>query len=172
MTSKMVQTSLKSVQYFPRNCWKRAETGRKTLVSRARILHFPSKITSSPGFGCKISKFFSSIGSGIPEMKTILRGVTLPEYLTFRTFVAKVVGLTACLGAGMPLGKEVSQGRSTVTVALKQLETVIACLRRLATLLVCYATLLVLRLYWSAAFCGKRKHWNNSFRRTVEPLIN
>jgi chloride channel 2 len=40
-------------------------------------------------------------------MKTILRGVVLKEYLTFRTLVAKVVGLTATLGSGMPLGKEV-----------------------------------------------------------------
>lgn len=46
-------------------------------------------------------------GSGIPEMKTILRGVALKEYLTFRTLVAKVIGLTATLGSGMPLGKEV-----------------------------------------------------------------
>nr|XP_023018404.1 chloride channel protein 2-like [Leptinotarsa decemlineata] len=44
--------------------------------------------------------------SGIPEMKTILRGVALKEYLTFRTLIAKVVGLTATLGSGMPLGKE------------------------------------------------------------------
>lgn len=47
-----------------------------------------------------------SIGSGIPEMKTILRGVALKEYLTFRTLIAKVIGLTATLGSGMPLGKE------------------------------------------------------------------
>lgn len=40
-------------------------------------------------------------------MKTILRGVALKEYLTFKTLVAKVIGLTATLGAGMPLGKEV-----------------------------------------------------------------
>jgi chloride channel 2 len=40
-------------------------------------------------------------------MKTILRGVVLKEYLTFRTGVAKVVALTAALGSGMPLGKEV-----------------------------------------------------------------
>jgi hypothetical protein len=40
-------------------------------------------------------------------MKTILRGVALKEYLTFRTLVAKIVGLTATLGSGMPLGKEV-----------------------------------------------------------------
>ncbi|XP_018021412.1 chloride channel protein 2 [Hyalella azteca] len=47
-----------------------------------------------------------SIGSGIPEMKTIMRGVVLKEYLTWRTLVAKVVGLTATLGSGLPLGKE------------------------------------------------------------------
>ncbi|XP_034115511.1 chloride channel protein 2-like isoform X1 [Drosophila albomicans] len=45
-------------------------------------------------------------GSGIPEMKTILRGVTLKNYLSFKTLVAKVLGLTVVLGSGMPLGKE------------------------------------------------------------------
>lgn len=40
-------------------------------------------------------------------MKTILRGVVLKEYLTLKTFVAKVIGLTCALGSGMPLGKEV-----------------------------------------------------------------
>lgn len=43
-------------------------------------------------------------------MKTILRGVTLKNYLTFKTLVAKVIGLTLILGSGMPLGKEVSIG--------------------------------------------------------------
>ncbi|XP_073540873.1 chloride channel protein 1 isoform X1 [Phyllobates terribilis] len=47
-----------------------------------------------------------AIGSGIPEMKVILRGVVLKEYLTLKAFVAKVIGLTASLGSGMPLGKE------------------------------------------------------------------
>lgn len=51
---------------------------------------------------------YEYLGSGIPEMKTILRGVALKEYLTFKTLVAKVIGLTATLGSGMPLGKEVS----------------------------------------------------------------
>ncbi|XP_053409534.1 chloride channel protein 1 isoform X2 [Nycticebus coucang] len=45
-------------------------------------------------------------GSGIPEMKTILRGVVLKEYLTLKAFVAKVVALTAGLGSGIPVGKE------------------------------------------------------------------
>lgn len=47
-----------------------------------------------------------AIGSGIPEMKTILRGVVLKEYLTFRTLVAKIVGLCSSLGSTLPLGKE------------------------------------------------------------------
>lgn len=37
-----------------------------------------------------------------------MRGVVLKEYLTLKAFVAKVVGLTAGLGSGMPIGKEVS----------------------------------------------------------------
>lgn len=53
-----------------------------------------------------ISMFFA--GSGIPELKTILRGVVLKEYLTFKAFIAKVIGLTAGLGSGMPVGKEVN----------------------------------------------------------------
>ena len=32
--------------------------------------------------------------------------MVLKEYLTFKTLVAKVIGLTATLGSGMPLGKE------------------------------------------------------------------
>ncbi|KAM4636130.1 chloride channel protein 1 isoform 2-T2 [Discoglossus pictus] len=47
-----------------------------------------------------------AIGSGIPELKVILRGVVLKEYLTLKAFVAKVIGLTASLGSGIPLGKE------------------------------------------------------------------
>lgn len=57
---------------------------------------------------CWVTESLNLTGSGIPEMKTILRGVVLKEYLTFRTGIAKIVGLTATLGAGMPLGKEVS----------------------------------------------------------------
>ncbi|XP_062417610.1 chloride channel protein 2-like [Pungitius pungitius] len=47
-----------------------------------------------------------AVGSGIPEMKTIMRGVVLKEHLSFKTLVAKVVSLTFALASGMPLGKE------------------------------------------------------------------
>ncbi|TKR58525.1 hypothetical protein L596_029955 [Steinernema carpocapsae] len=46
-----------------------------------------------------------AIGSGIPEMKTILRGVILKDYLTCRTLISKMVGLTFALGSGIPIGK-------------------------------------------------------------------
>ncbi|XP_077204358.1 chloride channel protein 2 isoform X1 [Paroedura picta] len=61
-------------------------------------------ITFSAGFTQILAP--QAVGSGIPEMKTILRGVVLKEYLTLKTFVAKVLGLTCALGSGMPLGKE------------------------------------------------------------------
>ncbi|XP_018021413.1 chloride channel protein 2 [Hyalella azteca] len=58
-------------------------------------------------FSASFTQFVApqAIGSGIPEMKTIMRGVVLKEYLTWRTLVAKLVGLTATLGSGLPLGK-------------------------------------------------------------------
>ncbi|WKX98209.1 hypothetical protein Q1695_013692 [Nippostrongylus brasiliensis] len=61
-------------------------------------------VTSSAIF----AHYFSpqTIGSGIPEMKTILRGFLLKEYLSFRTLIAKMIGLTLSLGSGLPLGKE------------------------------------------------------------------
>lgn len=61
-------------------------------------------ITFSAGFTQILAP--QAVGSGIPEMKTILRGVVLKEYLTLKTLVAKVIGLTCALGSGMPLGKE------------------------------------------------------------------
>ncbi|XP_062505166.1 chloride channel protein 2-like [Corticium candelabrum] len=48
----------------------------------------------------------NAIGSGIPEMKTVLRGIQLTQYLSVRTFLAKTIGLIAALGSGIPLGKE------------------------------------------------------------------
>ncbi|TKR87523.1 hypothetical protein L596_011909 [Steinernema carpocapsae] len=47
-----------------------------------------------------------AIGSGIPEMKVILRGIILKEYLSFKTLISKMFGLTVSLGSGLPIGKE------------------------------------------------------------------
>ncbi len=45
-------------------------------------------------------------GSGIPEMKCILSGMSLTHYLSFRTFFAKCLGLTCAISSGLSVGKE------------------------------------------------------------------
>ncbi|XP_008120040.2 chloride channel protein ClC-Kb [Anolis carolinensis] len=52
----------------------------------------------STGFAQSITPH--SGGSGIPELKTILSGVMLEEYLAIENFGAKVVGLTCTLACG------------------------------------------------------------------------
>ncbi|KAM9521270.1 chloride channel protein ClC-Kb-like isoform 2-T2 [Guaruba guarouba] len=54
--------------------------------------------TFSTGFSQSITPH--SGGSGIPELKTILTGVMLEDYLAIKNFGAKVVGLTCTLAAG------------------------------------------------------------------------
>lgn len=40
-----------------------------------------------------------AIGSGIPEVKVIMNGFMLKNYLSFRTLVAKVLSLTVSVAA-------------------------------------------------------------------------
>ncbi|CAH3038066.1 unnamed protein product [Porites lobata] len=61
-------------------------------------------ITFSVGFTYLVSPH--AIGSGIPEMKVILRGTVLKRYLSLRTLIAKVIGLLTALGSSIPIGKE------------------------------------------------------------------
>lgn len=61
-------------------------------------------VTFSVGFTHLVSPH--AIGSGIPEMKVILRGTVLKRYLSLRTLIAKVVGLLTALGSSIPIGKE------------------------------------------------------------------
>ncbi|KAL3862118.1 hypothetical protein ACJMK2_008110 [Sinanodonta woodiana] len=68
------------------------------------VLYSVLFILFSTGFTHLVSP--QAIGSGIPEMKTVLRGVVLKEFLTFRTLVAKVVGLISSIGSTLPIGKE------------------------------------------------------------------
>lgn len=48
----------------------------------------------------------NAAGSGLPEMKCILSGLTLSKYLSRKTLVAKVLGLTCALGSGMIVGRQ------------------------------------------------------------------
>lgn len=47
-----------------------------------------------------------SAGSGVPELKAIIRGVEVKDFLTVECFFAKLVGLMAVLAVAFPLGKE------------------------------------------------------------------
>ncbi|KHN72144.1 Chloride channel protein 2 [Toxocara canis] len=60
------------------------------IISSAMFVHYVSP---------------QAIGSGIPEMKTILRGLILKDYLSCRTLLAKLVGSTLALASGLPIGK-------------------------------------------------------------------
>lgn len=45
-------------------------------------------------------------GSGIPQVKAILSGITLSNMLSWKTLLAKIIGLTAFMSSGMSTGKE------------------------------------------------------------------
>ena len=45
-------------------------------------------------------------GSGIPEISTILTGVDIPDFLSFRTLLSKVLGVVFVLGSGIQGGRE------------------------------------------------------------------
>ena len=47
-----------------------------------------------------------SAGSGIPEIKTILSGINMPDCLSISTLLIKCIGLSFSVGAGLSLGKE------------------------------------------------------------------
>ena len=82
----------------------------KKLAYRLETKKMQKLLFSSicPQSGSKVFVAYSPhSGSGIPEIKTIMRGVVLKEYLTLRTLVAKIVGLCTSLGCGLPVGKEV-----------------------------------------------------------------
>ncbi|KAL0962400.1 hypothetical protein UPYG_G00339550 [Umbra pygmaea] len=98
----MDYTSAKSLQVYK---WIHWELRDNVLLQYLAWVSYPMALIMFASLFCHLVSP-QAIGSGIPELKTILRGVVLKEYLTFKAFVAKVIGLTAGLGSGMPVGKE------------------------------------------------------------------
>ncbi|XP_045574719.1 chloride channel protein 1 isoform X3 [Salmo salar] len=98
----MDYTSAKSLQAYK---WMHRELRGNVLIQYLAWVVYPMVLVMFASLFCNIVAP-QAIGSGIPELKTILRGVVLKEYLTLKAFVAKVIGLTAGLGSGMPVGKE------------------------------------------------------------------
>lgn len=58
-----------------------------------------------------------SVGIGIAEVKTILRGVQLDGYLTFNALIAVLLSLTFALSSGSPIGKAGPFVHASVIVA-------------------------------------------------------
>ncbi|KAG9247322.1 chloride channel [Calycina marina] len=57
----------------------------------------------APAVGKKI---YMAAGSGIPEIKTILSGFVIPNFLDFKVLAVKAIGATFAVSTGMCLGKE------------------------------------------------------------------
>ncbi|MCJ1249357.1 hypothetical protein MMC30_006580 [Trapelia coarctata] len=51
-------------------------------------------------------KMYMAAGSGIPEIKTILSGFVIPNFLDFKVLAVKAIGATFAVATGMCLGKE------------------------------------------------------------------
>ena len=49
---------------------------------------------------------YMAAGSGIPEIKTILSGFVIPNFLDFKVLAVKAIGATFAVATGMCLGKE------------------------------------------------------------------
>ncbi|XP_054637676.1 chloride channel protein 1 [Dunckerocampus dactyliophorus] len=98
----MDYASAKSLQAYK---WIHGELRGNVALQYLAWISYPMILVMFASLFCHLVSP-QAIGSGIPELKTILRGVVLKEYLTLKAFVAKVIGLTAGLGSGMPVGKE------------------------------------------------------------------
>ncbi|XP_030661253.1 chloride channel protein ClC-Ka isoform X1 [Nomascus leucogenys] len=82
--------------------WLYGEIGDSPLLRYLSWTVYPVALVSfSSGFSQSITP--SSGGSGIPELKTMLAGVILEDYLDIKNFGAKVVGLSCTLATGSTL---------------------------------------------------------------------
>ncbi|XP_039940765.1 chloride channel protein ClC-Ka isoform X1 [Hirundo rustica] len=82
--------------------WLYREIGDIGVLKYLSWTLYPMALAAfSTGFSQSITPH--SGGSGIPELKTILMGVVLEDYLAIQNFGAKVVGLTCTLTCGSTL---------------------------------------------------------------------
>ncbi|XP_040389740.1 chloride channel protein ClC-Kb-like isoform X2 [Cygnus olor] len=85
--------------FSPAHRWLYQEVGDYLVLKYLSWTIYPVAMAAfSTGFSQSITPH--SGGSGIPELKTILTGVVLEEYLAIKNFGAKVVGLTCTLACG------------------------------------------------------------------------
>jgi chloride channel 3/4/5 len=61
---------------------------------------------STPAMPSQGKVMYMASGSGIPEIKTILSGFTIPSFLSFKVLLVKAFGAIFAVSTGMCLGKE------------------------------------------------------------------
>ncbi|XP_064326338.1 chloride channel protein ClC-Kb-like isoform X2 [Phalacrocorax carbo] len=84
---------------YQAHLWLYQEVGDILALKYLSWSMYPTALAAfSTGFSQSITPH--SGGSGIPELKTILTGVVLEDYLAIQNFGAKVVGLTCVLACG------------------------------------------------------------------------
>ncbi|XP_041878077.1 chloride channel protein ClC-Ka [Corvus kubaryi] len=87
---------------YAAHTWLYREIGDIGVLKYLSWTLYPTALAAfSTGFSQSITPH--SGGSGIPELKTILMGVVLEDYLAIQNFGAKVVGLTCTLVCGSTL---------------------------------------------------------------------
>ncbi|NXO66474.1 CLCKB protein, partial [Phainopepla nitens] len=86
-------------RFYAAHMWLYREIGDIGVLKYLSWTLYPMALAAfSTGFSQSITPH--SGGSGIPELKTILMGVVLEDYLAIQNFGAKVVGLTCTLTCG------------------------------------------------------------------------
>ncbi|NXE99554.1 CLCKB protein, partial [Menura novaehollandiae] len=87
---------------YAAHSWLYREIGDIGVLKYLSWTLYPTALAAfSTGFSQSVTPH--SAGSGIPELKTILMGVVLEDYLAIQNFGAKVVGLTCTLVCGSTL---------------------------------------------------------------------
>jgi chloride channel 3/4/5 len=85
-------------------------SGGVTMTTKANLPTATQDDDQHPGGDqgnlVKGKTMYMAAGSGIPEIKTILSGFVIPNFLDFKVLVVKAVGSTFAVATGMCLGKE------------------------------------------------------------------
>ncbi|MCJ1431379.1 hypothetical protein MMC27_000731 [Xylographa pallens] len=84
-------------------------SGSVTMLTKSSLPATASKqddVKSGGEQGVAGKTMYLAAGSGIPEIKTILSGFVIPNFLDFKVLAVKAIGATFAVATGMCLGKE------------------------------------------------------------------
>ncbi|MCJ1281640.1 hypothetical protein MMC26_000961 [Xylographa opegraphella] len=84
-------------------------SGSVTMLTKSSLPAIAAKqddVKSGREQGVAGKTMYLAAGSGIPEIKTILSGFVIPNFLDFKVLAVKAVGSTFAVATGMCLGKE------------------------------------------------------------------